>query len=205
VASAARSWRTYGDPMSRIGKRPVTIPDGVNVEIKPGLVLVKGPKGELSQTVSRDMKITQKERSDEDGAEGSEAPLATLTVERPTDRGEHRALHGLTRSLIANMVQGVTEGYEKRLEIQGVGYRARLQGKALELSVGYSHPVSVTAPEGIEFEVPVPTQVVVRGIDKQLVGEIAARIRRSRPPEPYKGKGIRYAGEHVRRKVGKRA
>jgi large subunit ribosomal protein L6 len=191
--------------MSRIGKRPVPIPDGVTVELKPGLVSVKGPKGELSQIVSRDMKITQDEGSAADGADGGDAAVATLTVERPTDRGEHRALHGLTRSLIANMVQGVTEGYEKRLEIQGVGYRARLQGKALELSVGYSHPVSVTAPEGIEFEVPVPTQVVVRGIDKQLVGEIAARIRRSRPPEPYKGKGIRYAGEHVRRKVGKRA
>jgi len=155
------------------------------------LVTVKGPKGELSQHISRDMKIEQDE--------------GVLTVARPTDRGEHRALHGLTRSLIANMVEGVTEGYEKRLEIQGVGYRARLQGKALELSVGYSHPVPVPAPDGIEFEVPQPTQIVVRGIDKQLVGEIAARIRRVRPPEPYKGKGIRYAGEHVRRKVGKRA
>jgi large subunit ribosomal protein L6 len=191
--------------MSRIGKKPVTIPDGVTVELQPGLVLVKGPKGELRQTVSRDMKVVQDERPAADGAEGSQAPHATLTVERPTDRGEHRALHGLTRSLIANMVQGVTEGFEKRLEIQGVGYRARLQGKALELNVGYSHPVSVSAPEGIEFEVPAPTQVVVRGIDKQLVGETAARIRRSRPPEPYKGKGIRYVGEHVRRKVGKRA
>jgi large subunit ribosomal protein L6 len=129
----------------------------------------------------------------------------TLTVSRPSDRGEDRALHGLTRSLIANMVEGVTAGFEKRLEIQGIGYRARLQGKALELSVGYSHPASVTAPDGIEFEVPQPTQVIVRGIDKQLVGEIAARIRRVRPPEPYKGKGIRYVGEHVRRKVGKRA
>ena len=177
--------------MSRIGKKPITVPDGVTVEVKPGLVSVKGPKGELSQVVSTEMTVT---RSNGD-----------LTVERPTDRGEHRALHGLTRSLIANMVEGVTEGFEKRLEIQGVGYRARLQGKALELSVGYSHPVSVAAPDGIEFEVPVPTQIVVRGIDKQLVGEIAARIRRSRPPEPYKGKGIRYAGEHVRRKVGKRA
>jgi len=177
--------------MSRIGRKPIAIPDGVTVEVKPGLVAVKGPKGELTQAVSREMKVSQ--------ADG------TLTVERPSDRGEHRALHGLTRSLIANMVEGVTDGYEKRLEIQGVGYRARLQGKALELSVGYSHPVSVTAPEGIDFEVPVPTQVVVRGIDKQLVGEIAARIRRSRPPEPYKGKGVRYAGEHVRRKVGKRA
>ena len=177
--------------MSRIGKKPIAVPEGVTVDVKPGVVAVKGPKGELSQAVSQDMKVTQSD--------------ATLTVERPTDRGEHRALHGLTRSLIANMVQGVTDGYEKRLEIQGVGYRARLQGKMLELSVGYSHPVSVTAPEGIEFEVPAPTQVVVRGIDKQLVGEIAARIRRTRPPEPYKGKGVRYAGEHVRRKVGKRA
>jgi large subunit ribosomal protein L6 len=177
--------------MSRIGRKPVAIPDGVTVDIKPELISVKGPKGELNQAVSGDMKVLQSD--------------GTLTVERPTDRGEHRALHGLTRSLIANMVEGVTQGFEKRLEIQGVGYRARLQGKALELSVGYSHPVSVTAPEGIEFEVPTPTQVVVRGIDKQLVGEIAARIRRTRPPEPYKGKGIRYEGEHVRRKVGKRA
>jgi large subunit ribosomal protein L6 len=177
--------------MSRIGRKPIAVPDGVTIDVKPGMVSVKGPKGELSQAVSPDMKVNQ-----ENG---------TLTVERPTDRGEHRALHGLTRSLIANMVLGVTDGYEKRLEIQGVGYRARLQGKALELSVGYSHPVSITAPEGIEFELPTPTQVIVRGIDKQLVGEIAARIRRTRPPEPYKGKGIRYAGEHVRRKVGKRA
>ena len=167
------------------------MPDGVTIDVKPGLVSVKGPRGELSQAVSPDMKVNQ-----ENG---------TLTVERPTDRGEHRALHGLTRSLIANMVEGVTNGYEKRLEIQGVGYRARLQGKSLELSVGYSHPVSITAPDRIEFEVPAPTQVIVRGIDKQLVGEIAARIRRTRPPEPYKGKGIRYAGEQVRRKVGKRA
>jgi large subunit ribosomal protein L6 len=177
--------------VSRIGRKPVTVPDGVTVDIKPGMVSVKGPKGELTQAVSQDMKVTQSD--------------GTLTVDRPTDRGEHRALHGLTRSLIANMVTGVTDGYEKRLEIQGVGYRARLQGKALELSVGYSHPVAVSAPDGIDFEVPVPTQVVVRGIDKQLVGEIAARIRRTRPPEPYKGKGVRYAGEHVRRKVGKRA
>jgi large subunit ribosomal protein L6 len=177
--------------MSRIGKKPIAIPDGVTIEIKPELISVKGPKGELDQAVSGDMKVLQSD--------------ATLTVERPTDRGEHRALHGLTRSLIANMVEGVTQGYEKRLEIQGVGYRARLQGNALELSVGYSHPISVTAPDGIEFEVPAPTQIVVRGIDKQLVGEVAARIRRTRPPEPYKGKGIRYEGEHVRRKVGKRA
>ena len=177
--------------MSRIGRQPVSIPEGVSVDVKPGEVTVKGPKGELSQQVSRDMKV-----SVDDG---------TLTVERPTDRGEHRALHGLTRSLIAIMVVGVTDGFERRLEIQGVGYRAQLKGKALELALGYSHPVSMPAPEGIEFEVPQPTEVVVRGIDKQLVGETAARIRKSRPPEPYKGKGIRYQGEQVTRKVGKRA
>jgi large subunit ribosomal protein L6 len=177
--------------MSRIGNKPITVPEGVSVDVGSGVVKVNGPKGELSQNVSREMRIEQ-----ENGI---------LTVARPTDRGEHRALHGLTRSLIANMVQGVTDGFEKRLEIQGVGYRARLQGQALELSVGFSHQVSISAPNGIEFEVPQPTQIVVRGIDKQLVGEIAARIRRVRPPEPYKGKGIRYEGEHVRRKVGKRA
>jgi large subunit ribosomal protein L6 len=191
--------------MSRIGRKPIAIPDGVTVEIKPGLVLVKGPKGELTQAVSPEMKVTQGEGSAADGTDGGDAVPRALTVERPTDRGEHRALHGLTRSLIANMVQGVTEGFEKRLEIQGVGYRARLQGKALELNVGYSHPVSVSAPEGIEFEVPIPTQVVVRGIDKQLVGEIAATIRKVRKPEPYKGKGIRYEGEYVRKKAGKAA
>ncbi|MGH2983207.1 MAG: 50S ribosomal protein L6 [Solirubrobacterales bacterium] len=177
--------------MSRIGKQPIAIPDGVEVEVKPGVVKVNGPKGELTQVVSREMKVAVDD--------------ATVTVERPTDRGEHRALHGLTRSLIANMVEGVTEGYERRLEIQGVGYRAQLKGKALEMSLGFSHPVTVSAPEGIEFEVPQPAEVVVRGIDTQLVGEIAARIRKNRPPEPYKGKGVRYAGEHVSRKVGKRA
>jgi large subunit ribosomal protein L6 len=177
--------------MSRIGKQPISLPDGVEVDVKPGNVSVKGPKGELAQTVAPEMKV--------DVADG------TLTVERPTDRGEHRALHGLTRSLIANMVEGVTDGFEKRLEIQGVGYRAQLKGKALEMALGYSHPVTLEAPEGIEFEVPQPTEVIVRGIDKQLVGETAARIRKSRPPEPYKGKGVRYAGEHVTRKVGKRA
>jgi large subunit ribosomal protein L6 len=177
--------------VSRIGKQPIPIPDGVNVDIAPGRVAVKGPRGELTQAVSHEMKL--------------ELTDGTLTVSRPTDRGPHRALHGLTRSLVANMVEGVTNGYERRLEIQGVGYRARLQGRTLELNVGFSHPVSVEAPEGIEFEVPQPTQVIVRGIDKQLVGETAARIRRMRPPEPYKGKGIRYAGEQIRRKVGKRA
>jgi large subunit ribosomal protein L6 len=177
--------------MSRIGKLPIQIPAGVDVAIDTGLVRVKGPKGELSQAVSRDLSI---ERED-----------STLRVKRPTDRGEHRALHGLTRSLIFNMVEGVTNGFEKRLEIQGVGYRAQLKGNTLELALGFSHPVRVDAPRGIDFEVPVPTQVIVRGIDKQAVGEVAARIRKLRPPEPYKGKGVRYAGEYVARKVGKRA
>jgi large subunit ribosomal protein L6 len=177
--------------VSRIGKQPIPLPDGVDVSIEPNLVRVKGPKGELQERVVRDITVEQ-----EDGE---------LIVKRPTDRGDHRALHGLTRSLVANMVQGVTEGFEKRLEIQGVGYRAQLRGKSIELAVGYSHPVTVEAPEGIEFEVPQPTQIVVRGNSKQAVGEIAARIRKVRPPEPYKGKGIRYAGEYVARKVGKRA
>jgi large subunit ribosomal protein L6 len=177
--------------MSRIGKQPIPLPDGVSIEIAPGSVSVKGPKGELKQELPREMKVEQ--------ADG------TITVERPTDRGDHRALHGLTRSLIANMVEGVTDGFEKRLEIQGVGYRAQLKGKNLELALGYSHPIQLDAPEGIDFEVPQPTEVVVKGIDKQLVGETAARIRKRRPPEPYKGKGVRYAGEQVARKVGKRA
>jgi large subunit ribosomal protein L6 len=190
--------------MSRIGKRPIEIPEGVTIDVKPGQVTVKGPKGELEQGVSRAMRIELGEGPAEGGPEGK-APAGTLTVERPSNRGEHRALHGLTRSLIANMVEGVTRGFEKRLQIQGVGYRARLQGKQLELVVGYSHPIAITPPDGIDFEVPQPTEVVVRGIDKQLVGEVAARIRKQRPPEPYKGKGIRYADEYVRRKVGKRA
>jgi large subunit ribosomal protein L6 len=191
--------------MSRIGKRPIEIPDGVTVEIGEGVVSVKGPKGELSQSVSPSMRIEQGGGPAEGGTEGGDAPPGTVTVERPSDRGEHRALHGLTRTLVANMVEGVTNGFEKRLEIQGVGYRARLQGKALEMTLGYSHPVSISPPDGIEFEVPQPTEVVVRGIDKQLVGETAARVRKQRPPEPYKGKGVRYSGEYVRRKVGKRA
>jgi large subunit ribosomal protein L6 len=177
--------------MSRIGKLPIEIPAGVDVQVDVGLVRVKGPKGELSQVVSRDLSF---ERED-----------SRLVVKRPTDRGEHKALHGLTRSLVFNMVHGVTEGFEKRLEIQGVGYRATLRGKTLELALGFSHPVRVEAPDEIEFEVPIPTQIVVRGIDKQRVGEIAAQIRKLRPPEPYKGKGVRYAGEYVARKVGKRA
>jgi large subunit ribosomal protein L6 len=177
--------------VSRIGKKPIPLPSGVEIAVEPELVRVKGPKGELEERISRDIAVEQ-----QDGE---------VVVQRPSDRSEHKALHGLTRSLIANMVEGVTDGFEKRLEIQGVGYRAALRGKAIELSVGYSHTVTIEAPEGIEFEVPQPTQVVVRGISKQAVGEVAARIRKVRPPEPYKGKGIRYQGEYVARKVGKRA
>jgi len=177
--------------MSRIGKKPIEVPAGVIVSVDPGRVTVSGPKGELRQVVPQRMQIDQ-----EDG---------TILVTRPTERGEDRALHGLTRTLIANMVEGVTDGFEKRLEITGVGYRAAMSGTNLELQVGYSHPVRITPREGISFEVPVPTQVIVRGIDKQVVGQTAAEIRKVRPPEPYKGKGIRYEGEYVRRKVGKRA
>jgi large subunit ribosomal protein L6 len=177
--------------MSRIGRKPIPVPASVTVAIEPEVVRVSGPRGELSERVHRDITVSQ-----EDGQ---------LVVTRPTDRGEHRALHGLTRSLVANMVEGVTNGYQKVLEIQGVGYRAQLRGKDLELALGFSHPVSIKAPTGIEFEVPQPTRVVVKGIDKQLVGEVAANIRKRRPPEPYKGKGIRYEGEYVARKVGKRA
>src|ERR671929_647659 len=177
--------------MSRIGKRPIEVPAGVLVSIDPGRVTVSGPKGELRQVVPQRMQIEQ-----EDG---------TVTVSRPTERGEDRALHGLTRSLIANMVEGVTNGFQKRLEIQGVGYRASLRGTDLELNVGFSHPVVLKAPAGITFEVPTQTEVIVKGIDKQQVGQVAAEVRKVRPPEPYKGKGIRYEGEYVRRKVGKRA
>jgi large subunit ribosomal protein L6 len=184
--------------MSRIGRQPIPVPAGVTVAIEPELVTVNGPKGELRERVNREITVDRVPR--QDGAEGEE-----LRVTRPTDRGEHRALHGLTRTLVANMVIGVTEGFEKRLEIQGVGYRAALRGRDLELALGYSHPVSVKAPDGIEFEVPQPTRIVVRGASKQQVGEIAAYIRKQRKPEPYKGKGIRYEGEYVARKVGKRA
>jgi len=177
--------------MSRIGAKPIDLPAGVSVSISPGRVMVNGPLGELSQQVP--LRITVEQR---DGQ---------LVVTRPTDRGEDRALHGLTRTLVANMVEGVTKGFEKPLEIQGVGYRAALRGVDLELNVGYSHAVVKKAPQGITFEVPQPTQIVVKGIDKQRVGQVAAEVRAVRPPEPYKGKGIRYAGEYVRRKVGKRA
>jgi large subunit ribosomal protein L6 len=177
--------------MSRIGKQPIDVPAGVLISIDPGRVTVSGPKGELRQVVPQRITIAH---------EGE-----TILVTRPTERGEDRALHGLTRTLVANMVEGVTKGFEKRLEIQGVGYRAAVHGTDLELLVGYSHPVKITPRQGIEFETPTPTQVIVRGIDKQIVGQTAAEIRRVRPPEPYKGKGIRYEGERVRRKVGKRA
>src|SRR6188508_2040781 len=177
--------------MSRIGRQPIEVPAGVSVSISPGRVMVNGPLGELQQAVPLRMKVEQEE--------------AQLVVTRPTERGEDRALHGLTRSLVANMVEGVTKGFEKHLEIQGVGYRAALRGTALELNVGFSHPVVKDAPAGITYEVPTQTEIVVKGIDKQQVGQIAAEIRKVRPPEPYKGKGIRYEGEYVRRKVGKRA
>jgi large subunit ribosomal protein L6 len=177
--------------MSRIGKSPIEIPPGVNVSVSPGRVMVNGPLGELSQQVPARMKIEQRD--------------GEIVVERPTERNDDRALHGLTRTLVANMVEGVTKGFEKRLEIQGVGYRATLRGTSLELAVGFSHPVVIEPRAGITFEVPVPTQIVVKGIDKQQVGQTAAEVRKVRPPEPYKGKGIRYEGEYVRRKVGKRA
>jgi large subunit ribosomal protein L6 len=177
--------------MSRIGKRPIEVPSGVTVQVEPGRVAVSGPLGSLQQQVPSRMEIAQ--------------DAGVVTVTRPTERGEDRALHGLTRTLIANMVEGVTKGFEKRLEIQGVGYRAALKGSDLELQVGYSHPVTIKPRTGISFEVPLPTQVIVKGTDKQAVGQTAAEIRKVRPPEPYKGKGIRYEGEYVRRKVGKRA
>jgi large subunit ribosomal protein L6 len=177
--------------MSRIGRKPIEVPSSVSVAIDPGRVMVNGPLGSLTQQVPARMKIEQRD--------------GEIVVTRPTERGEDRALHGLTRSLVANMVEGVTKGFEKRLEIQGVGYRAALRGTSLELNVGYSHPVVVEPRAGISFEVPVPTQIVVKGVDKQMVGQTAAEIRAVRKPEPYKGKGIRYEGEYVRRKVGKRA
>jgi large subunit ribosomal protein L6 len=188
----ARSCVSSGDPMSRIGRKPIEVPTGVTVTVEPGRVAVAGPLGALQQQVPQRMQIDQ-------------ADDGTVTVSRPTERGEDRALHGLTRTLIANMVEGVTKGFEKRLDIQGVGYRAALKGDDLELSVGYSHTVVIKPRTGITFEVPTQTSVVVKGTDKQQVGQTAAEIRKVRPPEPYKGKGIRYEGEYVRRKVGKRA
>ena len=175
--------------MSRIGRKPIPVPSTVTVTVEPEVVRVNGPRGNLEERKNRAIEVVQ-----EDG---------NLLVTRPTDRAEHRALHGLTRSLIANMVEGVTTGFTKTLEIQGVGYRALLKGRDLELALGYSHPVPIKAPEGIEFEVPIPTRIIVKGNNKQVVGEIAAIIRKQRPPEPYKGKGVRYQGEYVARKVGR--
>ena len=177
--------------MSRIGRQPIEVPGGVDVSIEGTHVSVKGPRGTLERSLHPEMKLVH-----EDG---------TIRVERPSDEAMHRSLHGLTRTLVANMVEGVTKGYEKRLEIVGVGYRASLRGQDLEIAAGFSHPVIVQRPEGVEFEVPQPTRITVRGNDKQAVGEIAAKIRKIRPPEPYKGKGIRYEGEHVRKKAGKAA
>jgi large subunit ribosomal protein L6 len=177
--------------MSRIGRAPIPLPDSVEFKYDNAVVTVKGPKGELTQRVPREMMV--------------EVGDGVIQVKRPTDSGQHRSLHGLTRTLIANMVTGVTDGFEKRLEIVGVGYRASVKGSDLELLVGYSHPVVIEPPEHITFECPQQTVVVVSGIDKQVVGEVAAKVRSIRPPEPYKGKGIRYAGEYVQRKVGKRA
>jgi len=175
--------------MSRVGKMPVTVPSTVDFELDGNTVSVKGPKGELSRRFHERVSISF--------ADG------TATVDRQDDERESRALHGLSRALLANMVTGVAEGFRRELEIVGVGYRAALRGDDLELQLGFSHPVSVAAPAGITFEVPEPTKVAVIGIDKELVGQVAADIRKIRPPEPYKGKGVRYAGEHVRRKAGK--
>ena len=177
--------------MSRIGRAPIAVPDGVEVSVSGQTVAIKGPKGELSHHVAQPITV--------------ELNDGVIRLDRPTNRGPHRALHGLSRALLANMVTGVTEGFRKELEIQGVGYRAQLKGRNIELAVGFSHPVLIEAAEGVSFEVPEPTEIIVTGIDKQAVGQLAAEIRAVRPPEPYKGKGIRYKDEDVRRKVGKRA
>jgi large subunit ribosomal protein L6 len=175
--------------MSRVGKMPIPIPSGVEVRINGPSVTVKGPKGELSRDLNPEIKIEQ--------ADGQ------IVVTRPTDQPRHRAMHGLTRSLVANMVTGVSDGFSKTLELQGVGYRAQMQGRDLVLAVGYSHPVQVPPPPGIEFEVDGTTKIIVRGVNREHVGQAAADVRKIRPPEPYKGKGIRYLGEYVRRKAGK--
>lgn len=175
--------------MSRIGRKPISLPAGVEVKVDGNVVAVKGPKGELTQAIPAEISVVL-----EDGV---------LRVERPSDDKKHRALHGLSRALLANMVTGVTAGFEKKMEMVGVGYRAQMQGKKLVINIGFSHPVEVEAPAGIEFEVPAPTKITVKGIDKQLVGNTAAHIRAIREPEPYKGKGIKYENEVVRRKAGK--
>jgi large subunit ribosomal protein L6 len=175
--------------MSRIGRAPIEVPDRVEVNISGGTVKVKGPRGELTVPIGRGVEVQQED--------------ASIIVERASDAPQHKAMHGLTRSLIQNAVTGVTDGFTKTLQIQGVGYRGALQGRDINLQVGYSHPVTISPREGIEFEMPNPATIVVRGIDKQRVGQMAAEIRKVRPPEPYKGKGIRYSDEQIRRKVGK--
>ena len=175
--------------MSRIGKAPIALPKGVDVQIEGARVTVKGPKGELSRALDPDMRV--------------ELGDGSVVVSRPTDSSRHRSMHGLTRTLVNNMVKGVSEGFSKTLEMQGVGYRAQMQGKDLVLAIGFSHPVHVTPPAGIDFEVEGTSRIVVKGMSKELVGQTAADVRKIRPPEPYKGKGIRYAGEYVRRKAGK--
>ncbi len=177
--------------MSRVGKKPVPISKGVTIEKSNGTVKVKGPKGELSVDVNPNLTVSINDQE--------------VVVERPSDSREHRSLHGLYRALIANMIQGVTNGYQKKLEIIGVGYRAEMKGKKLQLQLGYSHPILFSLPPEITIEIPQPTQIVINGIDKQLVGQVAAKIRSMRPVEPYKGKGIKYEGEYVRRKAGKTA
>lgn len=175
--------------MSRIGKMPITVPSGVTVTIEDNHVTVKGPKGELTRQINKNMKLTMDN--------------GVITVERPDDEKESRSLHGLSRTLINNMIIGVTQGFSKTLEINGVGYRAAKQGQNINFTLGFSHPVEKEPPAGITFEVPAPNKIVVSGADKEVVGAVAADIRTLRPPEPYKGKGIRYEGEHVRRKIGK--
>lgn len=177
--------------MSRIGQLPIEIPKNVEFSIKGGIAKVKGPKGELATPVSSEMKINKEENQ--------------VVVERPSDSIKHRSLHGLTRTLIYNMVHGVTEGFSKSLEILGVGYKVEKKGNAILLTLGFSHPILFVPPKGIDLDVPAPTKIVVSGIDKVLVGQVAAKVRSFRPPEPYKGKGVRYEGEHVRRKAGKTA
>jgi large subunit ribosomal protein L6 len=177
--------------VSRVGKKPVPVSKGVTIEKSNGTVKVKGPKGELSVNINPDITVAVNERE--------------IVLDRPSDSRQHKSLHGLYRALIANMITGVTEGYQKKLEIVGVGYRAEMKGKNLQLQLGYSHPILFSLPQDIKIETPAPTQIVISGIDKQLVGQVAAKIRSMRPVEPYKGKGIKYEGEYVRRKAGKTA
>ena len=175
--------------MSRIGKNPITVPNGVNITLDGNRITVKGPKGELSRVIPADMKISQ--------------DTGTVTVNRPSDDPKHKALHGLSRTLIANMVEGVTKGFSKQLDIVGVGYKAETRPYGLQLALGFSHAIQYKAPKGIKLTAPVPTQIVVEGANKEIVGQVAAELRSLRPPEPYKGKGIKYAGEQIRRKAGK--